>query len=87
MLARHVEHAENASNPFSHRLRKAPILGDIRYRRAAGGPSRRSVCDFVCAGSCRIRCAWLDSASATPPAERAIFSLFFFVIAGNKYMS
>ena len=63
MHARHEEHAGNASKcPYAHRLRKAPIRGDIRYRRAAGGQTRPSVLAFVCAGGCRSCCAcfWIQ---------------------------
>ena len=59
---RHEEHAECLKMSYAHRLREAPIRGDIRYRRAADGRSRRCVLAFVSAGGCGSRCAcfWIQ---------------------------
>ena len=57
------EHEGSVSKcPYAHLLREAPIRGDIRYRRAADGHSRRCVLAFVCAGGCRSRCScfWIQ---------------------------
>ena len=82
MLARHEEHAENASNrPYAHRrLSEAPIRGDIRYRRAVGGLSRRRVCAVVCAGGCRIRCAWFAVLSVFGSPEPSVREKVAYVI-------